>query len=93
MTTGVTEPRRLSEIAREIRNDWKNPNYGAVPYLRAMSQLDLLSDYFHLDSATSVVEYFLANASTWRGDVAKRVKAELRGMLEAQRRQARPAAR
>jgi hypothetical protein len=34
------------------------------------------------DSARSVVLYFLSNASSWRGDVAKRVKAELKAHLK-----------
>ena len=37
--------------------------------------------YKILNSAESVVQYFLANAGTWRGDDAKRIKAELKSML------------
>ena len=74
--------RPLYEIAREIRRDWTNVNYAAVPYLSAMSELSSLNDKFIFDSGRSVVSYFLANASTWRGDTAKRVKAELKAMLK-----------
>lgn len=65
--------RPIEEIAREIARDWKNPHFAAKPYLRAM----LLGDFGH-DGEKSVVLYFLSNASTWRGDVARRVKAELK---------------
>ena len=47
-----------------------------------MAELDNLTDMYGCDTAASVVRYFLANASTWRGEVAKRVKAELNAMLK-----------
>lgn len=72
--------RSLSEIAREIRSDWKNVNYAAKPYLEAMAELDTMQDMYGSDSADSIVGYFLNNASSWRGEVAKRVKKELNGM-------------
>jgi hypothetical protein len=71
----------LYEIAREIRQDWKKPYFGAVPYLSAMSSLDTINDMFDHDSARSVVLYFLSNAAAWRGDTARRVKAELKAHL------------
>jgi hypothetical protein len=73
--------RSLSAISRDVRRDWSNVNYAAKPYLAAMAQLDKISDRFHYDSGESVVRYFLSNASAWRGDTAKRVKAELKAML------------
>lgn len=73
--------RTLSEIAREIRSDWTKVYFGAVPYLDAMSTLTSTSDSFYADSGDSIVRYFLANAGTWRGETARRVKAELKGML------------
>jgi hypothetical protein len=71
----------LHTIAREISIDWKKPYFGAVPYLEAMSTLSSIKDPFYYDSGDSVVRYFLANAATWRGETAKRVKAELKAML------------
>ena len=76
----ATQTRPLYEIAREIRRDWKNVYFGAVPYLDAMSTLDSIEDNYMFDSGKSVVLYFLSNASTWRGETAKRVKAELKKM-------------
>lgn len=78
--------RTISEIAREIRQDWKKPNYAAVPYLQAMRGLGDITDSFGADSAKSVVVYFLSNASTWRGEVAKRIKAELNAMVKTGKR-------
>jgi hypothetical protein len=34
------------------------------------------------ESAQSIVLYFLANANTWRSDVARRVKQELKEMCK-----------
>jgi hypothetical protein len=70
--------RSLSEIARIVRADWKKVYFGAVPYLEAMSELNSIDDAYGYDSGKSVVLYFLCNASTWRGDVARSVKAELK---------------
>ena len=75
--------RSLKVIANEIKSDWSNVYFGAVPYLDAMSQLDLITDKYYEDSAKSIVLYFLSNATTWRGEVARRVKAELNKMTKA----------
>ena len=76
-----TNPRPLSEIAREIATDWRRIYFGAVPYLQAMLQLHSLDDHYYQDDARGIVKYFLSNATRWRGPVAKRVKAELNAML------------
>lgn len=74
--------RPLHVIAREIKRVWAKPYFGAVPYLDAMLSLGSIKDNFYADSGKSVVIYFLANANTWRGDDARRIKAELKGMLQ-----------
>lgn len=77
----ITQLRPLHEVATEIRADWDRVYFGAVPYLDAMAGLDSIDDSFFLDSARSIVRYFLSNATTWRGETARRVKAELKAML------------
>jgi len=74
--------RSISTIAREIRADWQKPYFGAVPYLQAMSTLDNINQPYGYDSGESIVRYFLSNATSWRGETARRVKAELKGMLK-----------
>ena len=78
----AVQTRSLHEIAAEIRKSWPKPYFGAVPYLNAMVTLDSMSDHYGLDPAREIVIYFLANAQTWKGDVARRVKAELKAMLK-----------
>jgi hypothetical protein len=80
--TNTTNARPLYEIAKEIKKDWKNVYFGAKPYLDAMATLDNVSDNYGWDSGKSIVNYFLANAATWRGDTAKRIKAELKAMVK-----------
>jgi hypothetical protein len=74
--------RNLSVIAGEIKADWKKPYFGAVPYIEAMEELSSIHDNYYLDTAYSVVAYFLGNANTWRGETARRIKAELKEMLK-----------
>ena len=83
--TDSTTPRPINVIAREISRDWKNVYFGARPYLEAMYSLDKITDNYILDSGSSVVAYFLANASTWKGPVARTLKAELNRMLKSAR--------
>jgi hypothetical protein len=79
----LTEAARpLWQIAQEIKRDWKNVNFAAKPYLEAMGQLDKITDKYMYDSAVSVVLYFLSNASSWKGDKAKKIKAELKAMTK-----------
>lgn len=76
------QARSLATIAREIRRDWKNVYFGAVPYLDAMGSLDLITDEYGQDDAKSIVIYFLGNSSAWRGETARRIKAELKAMTK-----------
>jgi hypothetical protein len=70
--------RPLYLIAHDIGQDWKNVYFGAVPYLQAMSTLSDITEDFLADSGKSIVLYFLSNANTWRGEVARTIKAELK---------------
>lgn len=74
--------RPLYEIAKEVRKTWPKVNFAAKPYLDAMASLNSINDPFYQDSGKSVVLYFLANAGSWRGDDAKRIKAELNAMAK-----------
>ena len=78
----MSNTRAINIIAREIKQDWTKPYFGAVPYLDAMAQLESIEDNYYDDSAESVVRYFLGNAKTWRGDKARAIKAELKAMIQ-----------
>lgn len=78
--------RPIGEIAAEIEADWRKPYFGAIPYIEAMrmmgSATDLATASFADDPADEVVIRFLSNAQTWRGQVARLIKAELRDALD-----------
>lgn len=76
------EVRPLYEIASEIKQNWVSwrKSY-AEPYINAMSDLSSIDDNYMFDSAKSIVLYFLANAQSWRGEAARRIKAELKAMV------------
>ena len=82
MATKKIQNRPLHAIARDIRKDWGSKVYfGAKPYLDAMACLNSINDNYGWDSADNIVRYFLANASTWRGETAKAIKKELKAMI------------
>lgn len=75
-------PRSVATIARAIRAEWgAKVNYAAKPYLDAMLSLDGPGDMYGADSAKSIVVYFLSNASSFRGEKAKALKAELKSIF------------
>ncbi len=74
--------RNLNEIAREIRQDWQNVHFAAMPYLQAMQSLENVTDNYGWDSGRSIVNYFLSNAGTWKGETAKRIKKELKQLIK-----------
>ncbi len=79
---GPNEPRSIREITEEILSDWKKPSPAAVPHLDAMVDLEGAHDRYGAESAASIVRSFLGNARTWRGETARRVKAELASIIE-----------
>lgn len=78
---GFTMTRSLRAIAADIEDNWPKVNFGARPYLDAMHQLDSINDAYGWDSADSIVRYFLGNASTFRGEKARAIKAELKALI------------
>jgi hypothetical protein len=73
--------RPLRKIADEIMRKWANPYFGAVPYINAMFALDKITDKYNREEGTDIVIYFLSNAKNWRGEDARRIKADLKAML------------
>lgn len=74
--------RPIYEIAQDIQLNWHNPYFGAKPYLEAMFCLDKPTDTYGYESATTIINYFLCNASTWKGETAKQIKKELKNLVK-----------
>jgi hypothetical protein len=89
MSTPVTgkEPayRPLHKIADDITAFWPEPYFGAVPYIRVMRRMNLLTDRVGAEDGAEVARRFLVNAARWRGEHARRVKLELNTMLKENR--------
>lgn len=75
--------RKLCDIAKDIQREWgvKLSPY-ARPYLYAMEPLDTIRDCYGADDGRSIVLYFLSNASGFRGERARALKAELKEHLQ-----------
>jgi hypothetical protein len=79
-------PRPLSEIALEIQREWRQLNYAAVTPVAAMQHLRHIDDRYAGHPARAVVRDFLGCSVSWRGPAARRIKAELVGLLEDHQR-------
>lgn len=79
----MSNKRTFQQIARDIKSTWLNVYFGAVPYLEAMLELDTTDPNasYYYDTARDIVIYFLANAQTFRGADARRLKTELKSMI------------
>ncbi len=66
------------ELVSLVEIDWKRVYFGAVPYLNAMKTMESHNSNYGLDDGQTIIIYFLANATTWRGVTARSVKAELK---------------
>jgi hypothetical protein len=75
------EHRPLYVIATDIHKAWVNVHFAAEPYLWAMTTLDCTKENYGLDSGDDIVRRFLCNASTFRGEKARSLKAELKALV------------
>ena len=55
--------------------------YKTVEVDGIVTQEPIRYDMYGFNTAESIVRYFLSNASTWRGETAKRIKKELKAMV------------
>lgn len=82
MNKTLNERVSVSEIAYAISKDWQNISPYAADYLNAMKEIQDIEGAYYADSAKSVVMYFLANASSYRGENARAYKALLKEMIK-----------
>lgn len=82
-TLPVSLPNRsIGQIAAEIKKDWLRVPKCVECYLNAMFALTDKQSKFGLDAASDIVNRFLANAQTWKGATARRLKSELKNTIK-----------
>jgi hypothetical protein len=77
--------RTIREVAKEIVEDWILTGKSfphAAPYLEAMLCVEKPTDLYGAEEARGIVQYFLSNVESWRGEVARKIKAELREIVK-----------
>lgn len=75
--------RPICFIAKDIKKEWGSKIYfGAKPYLEAMEFLSNKDDKYGFDNADTILRYFLSNASSFRGESARRLKEEIKNILK-----------
>ncbi len=74
--------RTIHEIADEIVRDWRPMREDLVPYISRMLEIRTLEETDDVEAAKSAVRYFLDHSGPWRGEVAGRIKSELRAMVK-----------
>lgn len=80
-------PRPVNVIAAEVdaalreirRNSSPTPSWlnHVLPYVSAMLELRSFADFYGVDRGEQIGLRFLSNAQPWRGEQARRIKAEI----------------
>lgn len=80
----MDKKRTFQQIARDVKSTWMNVYFGAVPYLEALLTLDTTDPeaLYGIETARDITRYFLANAQTFRGAGARRLKEELKILIK-----------
>lgn len=81
----VNVPTRfIYDIAYDIEADCKGKSFYvyAEPYVSAMKSLGVVTDSYYADSAEGVLLYALSNLTSWKGETARTIKAEIKALLK-----------
>ena len=86
LNTNTIQQFTLSELANIALADWpRKPNFcfAARPYLEALFDINqkTVSGSYGYDSIQGIVLYFITNTGSWKGEVARLVKGELKRRL------------
>ena len=75
--------RSLSEIANDVRSDWKPLDREAEPYVTAMERVDPATDRFRTESAIEILAKFRWASRLWQGPKAEKIKEEIDQILSS----------
>ena len=88
----MSDLRPLNEIAMDIADDYltgkseTGQRAHAAPYVKAMFHIASCYDMYGMEYGDMVVAYALNNLTQWRGEKARKCKAELKKHLEVYNR-------
>lgn len=68
-------------MAKKVQTRWRDLVPAAAPYLEAMLTLDKVDDKYGLDEGRDIILRALTNLTSYRGEKARTLKAELRELL------------
>ena len=76
--------RPISDIAKDIRREWRSVNYAAAPYLDELRYLDTIDTTDRttgFQAGASIIRGFLGSATAFKGETARNLKNELRAHI------------
>ena len=78
-----------TEIVDLIRTDWRTMSASSRAYYDAMLDqnalgLSWVTDAYYADGRGEIAYRFLGDATSWRGETARAVKAEMKRRLKAE---------
>lgn len=74
----------LSDIADIIDSECRTKSWYAYakPYVHAMAELETATENYYADSGVSICLYALSNLTSWRGEQARLMKAQIKRHTE-----------
>ena len=76
-----TTYRDICDIARDVEHYWQEVDSEANPSLLAMHCINDLSDSYMNTTAKAILTDFLNSSHGWHGSHARRIRNEIRRML------------
>jgi hypothetical protein len=58
-------------------------NGAAAPFVEGLGEVRTARDRWYAQTGADAIRGFLMNAQTWRGEVARRIKLELKAILRS----------
>lgn len=72
----------IDDLGYEILHEWKDIPQKAFVYADSITKLNNINDNIGYDSGKIIIEYFLLNSRGWNGEVARKIKEELKKRLK-----------
>jgi hypothetical protein len=71
----------LNQLLEQAKNDWEEAPASITECIESLQMSGSASNNYLKAESEEYLKFFLTNCSAWRGEIARRVKAELRKRL------------